>query len=93
MAFIRGLDQLENPVMAIKVSASEAKTHLLQLLDRVAKSERFVIARHGVPIADILPIQTTTDEKRREAIERLTKLSEGKHTDGAIREMIEGGWM
>jgi len=32
-----------------QVSAYEAKTHLSQLLDRVAEGEHIVITRHGVP--------------------------------------------
>lgn len=33
------------------VGSYEAKTHLPQLLERVSKGERFVITKHGVPVA------------------------------------------
>lgn len=37
------------------VQASEAKTHLLQLLDDVERGETVVITRHGRPIARLEP--------------------------------------
>jgi prevent-host-death family protein len=38
-----------------EVQASEAKTHLPQLLDEVERGETLVITRHGRPIARIIP--------------------------------------
>ena len=37
------------------VAAYEAKTHLPELLDRVAKGERITITRYGVPVAILEP--------------------------------------
>ena len=45
-----------------EVQASEAKTHLPQLLDDVERGETIVITRHGRPIARLVP-----DEDRRQA--------------------------
>jgi prevent-host-death family protein len=45
-----------------EVQASEAKTHLPQLLDDVERGETIVITRHGKPIARLVP-----DEERRRA--------------------------
>lgn len=39
------------------VGAFEAKTHLSELLDRVARGEKIVITRHGVPAAVLVPVQ------------------------------------
>jgi len=39
-----------------ELGAYEAKTHLPQLLDRVQKGERFVITRHGRPVAELVPV-------------------------------------
>ena len=39
------------------VGSYEAKTHLPQLLERVAKGEAFTITKHGVPIARLVPIE------------------------------------
>jgi prevent-host-death family protein len=44
------------------VQASEAKTHLPQLLDDVERGETIVITRHGRPIARLVP-----DEDKRQA--------------------------
>ena len=38
-----------------RVGAFEAKTHLAQLLDEVARGETIEITRHGVPVAHIVP--------------------------------------
>lgn len=39
------------------VNVHEAKTHLSKLLDRVAAGERIVIAKAGVPVAVLSPIE------------------------------------
>ena len=44
------------------IGAYEAKTHLPQLLDRVARGERLTITRHGKPVAELIPV--TTDRQR-----------------------------
>ena len=40
-----------------EIGAYEAKTHLPKLLERVERGERFVITRHGRPIAQLVPIE------------------------------------
>lgn len=39
------------------VNVQEAKTHLSALLARVAAGERIVLARHGKPIAQLVPLE------------------------------------
>ena len=46
-----------------KIGAYEAKTHLPKLLERVEKGERFVITRHGRPVAELVPV-SERDTKR-----------------------------
>lgn len=41
----------------VSVNIHEAKTHLSRLLERVAKGERIVISKAGMPIADLVPHQ------------------------------------
>ena len=41
--------------MTREIQASEAKTHLPQLLDEVERGETIVITRHGRPIARLVP--------------------------------------
>jgi prevent-host-death family protein len=45
------------------VQASEAKTHLPQLLDDVERGETVIITRHGRPIARLVP---ETDRRRQD---------------------------
>ena len=44
-------------IAAESVSAYDAKTHLPNLLQRAEQGERFVITRHGKPVAQLLPIE------------------------------------
>jgi len=39
------------------VSAHDAKTHLPRLLERVERGERFIITRHGKPVARLIPFE------------------------------------
>lgn len=39
-----------------EIGAYDAKTHLPRLLERVEKGERFVITRHGKPVAELVPV-------------------------------------
>jgi prevent-host-death family protein len=40
-----------------EVNVHEAKTHLSRLLRKVAAGEEFVIARAGVPVARLVPVE------------------------------------
>ena len=75
------------------VGSFEAKTHLAQLLERVAQGEEFTITRHGKPVARLVP--TTTAKPRpdvRAAVEAMKRLREGQTLGGlSVREMIEEG--
>lgn len=75
-----------------RVGASEAKTHLSKLLDRVAKGERITIERHGVPVAVLQPPGSQKQMSESEAIEAVKSFS-AEHTLGdiTIRELIEAG--
>jgi prevent-host-death family protein len=37
------------------IGVSDAKTQLPKLLDRVSRGERFLITRHGRPVAQLVP--------------------------------------
>ena len=49
-----------------EIQASEAKTHLPQLLDEVERGETLIITRHGRPIARIVP----EPNRRQEEVDR-----------------------
>lgn len=44
----------------MQASVHEAKTNLSKLLEKVAKGERVVITRHGIPAAELIPARPTT---------------------------------
>lgn len=49
---------MKRPLVAAEpVSAYDAKTHLPKLLERTERGERFVITRHGKPVAQLVPYQ------------------------------------
>ena len=49
------------------VSLYEAKTHLSNLIDRVAGGEEIVIAKNGTPKARLIPLKPIRSEPRRPA--------------------------
>ena len=76
------------------VGSFEAKTHLPQLLERVANGEEFTITKHGTPVARLVPIVATTPKPDvRQVIEELKAFSKGNTLgDGlTIRDLIEDG--
>ena len=74
------------------VGAYEAKTHLTQLLERVAKGERITITKHGVPVATLQPADSSKRMPVHDVIDQLKKFRSCHRLDGlSIREMIEEG--
>lgn len=61
-------------IAAEPVSAYEAKTHLPKLLERAARGERFVITRHGKPVAQLIPFESADDAAVARTIERVAAL-------------------
>ena len=57
-----------------EIQASEAKTHLPQLLDEVERGETVVITRHGRAIARIVPEAHRRQEEIDRAIESINAL-------------------
>ena len=51
-----------------EIGAYEAKTHLPRLLERVQKGERFVITKHGRPVAELVPVSSRDGYRIRHAI-------------------------
>ena len=75
-----------------EVGAYEAKTHLPKLLERVEKGERFVITRHGKPVAELVPVAKRDPDKIRKAIEDLKAFQKDHSLGGlSVREMITEG--
>jgi prevent-host-death family protein len=57
-----------------EVQASDAKTHLPQLLDDVERGETIVITRHGRPITRLVPDEDRRRAERAEAIAAIEAL-------------------
>jgi prevent-host-death family protein len=76
------------------VGSFEAKTHLPQLLERVAQGEEFTITKHGKPVARLVPVAASTPKPDvRQVIEELKAFSRG-NTLGegiSVRDLIEDG--
>ena len=74
------------------VGAYEAKTRLSQLLRRVAKGERIVITKHGVPVAVLQPVSSTKKVDPKQAIAVLKAFRRGHRLEGLkIRELVKEG--
>lgn len=74
------------------VGAYEAKTHLPQLLERVAQGEKITITKHGVPVAILQPAAPSKREPVSECIDQLKRFRKQHRLDGlSIRALIEEG--
>ena len=75
-----------------EIGAFEAKTHLPRLLERVRQGERFVITKHGNPVAELIPFRKRDPEKIRAAVDDLKTFRKAHSLGGLpVREMIEEG--
>ncbi len=76
------------------VGSFAAKTHLPQLLERVAKGEEFTITKHGKPVAKLVPaLPAVPKPDVKQVIEAMRAFRKG-NTLGkgiTIRELIEEG--
>ena len=74
------------------IGTFEAKTHLTQLLDRVAAGEEITITRHGTPIARLVPVNQTSQRQVRESITKLKEFSKSQTLAGLkIKDLINEG--
>lgn len=74
------------------IGAYEAKTHLTQLLKRVAKGEKITITKHGVPVATLQPADSLKRTPVRDIVDQLKRFRSGHRLEGlSVRDMIEEG--
>jgi prevent-host-death family protein len=75
------------------VGAFDAKTHLSELLDEVAKGETITITRHGIPAAMLVPVEGTPRKRpHREIVEAMRELRKRVKPDKmSVREMVKEG--
>ena len=75
-----------------EVQASDAKTHLPQLLDDVERGETIVITRHGRAVARLVPVTSnkTARAKMPDVTARLQKVFGRKViSDKAMKEILD----
>ncbi len=72
-----------------------AKTHLPRLLERVRRGERFVITKHGRPVAQLLPADTPGEPDVKEMIRQMERWQESDGPtlgpDLTVRSLREAG--
>jgi len=75
-----------------KVGSYEAKTHLPELLEKVANGERITITRHGHPVAMLVPVDKESARDRRELIQAMIEFRKGRKLEGlTIQDLIAEG--
>lgn len=75
-----------------QVGAYEAKTHLPNLLERVARGERITITKHGTPVAMLVPVTPGAKPAVATTIAELRAFRRGRRLGGlSLREMMEEG--
>ncbi len=72
-----------------RIGAYEAKTHLSQLLDRVAAGESLTITRHGRPVARLVPVDEDDRARARAAARRILERRKRLPQRVSIAELIE----
>lgn len=74
------------------VGAYEAKTHLSKLLNRVAKGEKIIITKHGIPVAVLQQPESTKKILPQDVITNLREFRKNHSLNGlSLKEMIEKG--
>ncbi len=77
------------------VGSFEAKTHLPQLLERVAKGEKFLITKRGQPVAMLVPPPKKDKMDVKQVVREMLALRDREGPtlgeDLTIRELIEEG--
>jgi prevent-host-death family protein len=75
------------------IGAFEAKTHLSDLLDRIARGEKITIMRHRVPAALLVPVTETAPQwTHQEIVEAMRALRQQvKPGKRSVREMVNEG--
>lgn len=73
------------------IGVYQAKTHLPELLTKVAHGEQITITRHGRAVARLVPAEPVRQRDVQGVIEEMKTLAKGRRADMPIREMIAEG--
>ena len=75
-----------------RIGAYDAKTHLPKLLERVQRGERFVITKHGRPVAELGPVVQRDAGAIQATIARMRKGRENLERRGfRLRDLLGRG--
>jgi len=74
-----------------EIGVYEARTRFAELLDDVERGRRFVITRHGRPIAVLSPVRGADPARTQIVIETLRAQRKGRQLGMTIREAREEG--
>jgi prevent-host-death family protein len=75
-----------------QIGAYEAKTHLSQLLEQVARGEEIIITKHGVPVAALIPVAGRSQQDPQVTIAAIKVFRRGRRLAGlSIRQLVEEG--
>lgn len=75
-----------------EIGAYEAKTHLPKLLERIQKGERFIITRHGRPIAELVPVARPDSESVQQTIKGIRSFRESLRQRGVhLQSLLKKG--
>jgi len=85
-----------------KIGAYEAKTHLPRLLEDVQRGERYVITKHGKPVAELIPyagadaddigkLVASVRRHRADLAKRNLRLSDLLEEGESIRDLVHRG--
>lgn len=75
------------------IGVYKAKTHFSGLLDRVARGEKLILTRHGVPAAMLVPVMGTAPKlSYQEIVKGMRALRKRVKPDRmSVREMVAEG--
>jgi prevent-host-death family protein len=74
------------------VGLSEAKKYFDELLKRVSRGETIYIARLGVTVAKLIPVEEPKQKDLRRIVREIREIRRGARLDGlTIRELIHEG--
>jgi len=74
------------------IGSYEAKTHLPKLLKKVTKGSSFVITKHGMPVAELIPPRTSEKPDTGKIIAEIKDFRKGRSLKGlSIKKMVNAG--
>ena len=75
-----------------QIEELKAKTHLLELLNRVFEGEKFIITKDGIPVAVISPYRKRNKLASSETIQKLKEFRKNKKLgDLELKDLLETG--